>query len=80
MVVNYFTPMLPIRVLIPYTSHYHYYCKDHLGNNRVVVDEDGGIEQISHYYPYGGLFGDVNTSHVFSRLFVEDVKKNFATP
>ena len=45
----------------PYTSLYHYYCRDHLGNNRVVVSEDGEIEQVTHYYPYGGLFGDVNT-------------------
>ena len=48
-------------VFRPYTFHYHYYCKDHLGNNRVVVDEDGEIEQVTHYYPYGGLYGDVNT-------------------
>jgi RHS repeat-associated protein len=52
--VNHFHP-------VPYTFHYHYYCRDHLGNNRVVVSEDGEIEQVTHYYPYGGLFGDVNT-------------------
>lgn len=27
----------------PYTSHFHYYCRDHLGDNRVVVGEEGGI-------------------------------------
>lgn len=46
MLVNYFTPMLPIRennVFRPYTSHFHYYCRDHLGDNRVVVSEEGGI-------------------------------------
>ena len=55
--------ILPIRAhtYIPYTSHFHYYCRDHLGDNRVVVSEDGEIEQVTHYYPYGGLFGDVNT-------------------
>ncbi len=55
--------ILPIgaHTYIPYTSHFHYYCRDHLGNNRVVVSEDGEIEQVTHYYPYGGLFGDVNT-------------------
>ena len=36
----------------------HYYTKDHLGNNRVVVDEDGTLEQVTHYYPFGGIFGD----------------------
>ena len=37
--------MFPIKVLtyIPYTSHFHYYCRDHLGDNRVVVGEEGGI-------------------------------------
>lgn len=37
---------------------YHYYLKDHLGNNRVVVNIDGTVEQVNHYYPFGGLFGD----------------------
>ncbi len=49
------------KVFRPYTFQYHYYCKDHLGDNRVVVSEDGEIEQVTHYYPYGGLFGDVNS-------------------
>lgn len=34
---------------------YHYYLKDHLGNVRVVVSEDGTIEETNGYYPYGGL-------------------------
>lgn len=37
---------------------YHYYIKDHLGNNRVVLGEDGEVEQVNHYYPFGGLMGD----------------------
>ena len=32
---------------------YHYYAKDYLGNNRVVADEAGRIEEICHYYPFG---------------------------
>jgi RHS repeat-associated protein len=32
--------------------------QDHLGNNRLVVDEKGTIEQINHYYPFGGLMGE----------------------
>ena len=36
-------------------ASYHYYLKDHLGNNRVVVGENDSIEQVNHYYPYGGL-------------------------
>lgn len=34
---------------------FHYYLKDHLGNNRVVVSEDGKIEQVNDYYPTGAL-------------------------
>ena len=40
------------------TPTYHYYLQDHLGNNRVVVKQDGTIEQVNHYYPFGGLFGE----------------------
>jgi len=40
------------------TPTYHFYVQDHLGNNRLVVDEGGTIEQVSHYYPYGGLMGE----------------------
>ena len=37
---------------------YHYYLKDHLSGNRVVIDQTGKIEQTNHYYPYGGLMGE----------------------
>ena len=37
---------------------FHYYTQDHLGNNRTVVNEDGTLEQVTHYYPFGGIFGD----------------------
>ncbi len=40
------------------TPVYHYYLQDHLGNNRVVVNESGTVEQVNHYYPYGGLMGE----------------------
>lgn len=40
----------------------HYYTKDHLGNNRVVVNEDGTVEQTTHYYPFGGVFADAGTN------------------
>ena len=36
---------------------YHYYIKDHLGDNRVVLGESGEVEQVNHYYPFGGLMG-----------------------
>ena len=31
---------------------YHFYLKDHLGNNRVVANASGQVEQVNHYYPY----------------------------
>ncbi|WP_294550842.1 RHS repeat-associated core domain-containing protein [uncultured Bacteroides sp.] len=34
---------------------YHYYLKDHQGNNRIVFDEDGKVEERNDYYPFGGL-------------------------
>ncbi len=40
------------------TPTYHFYVRDHLGNNRLVVNENGTIEQVSHYYPFGGLMGE----------------------
>ena len=35
----------------------YYYLKDHLGNVRVVADQSGTVEQVNHYYPFGGLMG-----------------------
>ena len=32
---------------------YHFYLRDHLGNNRVVMAVDGTVEQVTHYYPFG---------------------------
>ena len=38
---------------------YHYFLKDHLGSNRVVVNYDSGdVEQVNHYYPYGELMAE----------------------
>ena len=36
---------------------YHYYLKDHQGNNRVVINQNGTTEQVNHYYPFGAFFG-----------------------
>ena len=43
------------------TPVYHYYLKDHQGNNRVVINQASTVEQVNHYYPFGGLF-EVNTA------------------
>ena len=39
---------------------FHYYEKDHLGSIRMVVNEKGTIEQVNHYYPFGGVYGDLS--------------------
>ena len=39
----------------------HYYIQDYQGNNRMVLSSDGTIEQVTHYYPYGGVIGDIST-------------------
>ena len=43
---------------------FHYYLKDHLGDNRVVVNESGAIEQINDYYPTGALMGSSTNGDV----------------
>ena len=40
------------------TPQFQFYLKDHLGNNRVVADANGNIEQVNHYYPFGGLMAE----------------------
>ena len=39
---------------------FHYYENDHLGSIRMVVNENGTIEQVNHYYPFGGVYGDLS--------------------
>ena len=41
----------------------YYYLRDYQGNNCVVLNQNGVVQQINHYYPYGSLMGEVmNTS------------------
>jgi len=40
------------------SPRYMYYVTDHLGNVRTVVDEDGNVCQVNHYYSYGDRFED----------------------
>jgi len=46
------------------TPVYHYYLKDHQGNNRVVINQAGTVEQVNHYYPFGGLMGESTSGGV----------------
>ena len=43
-------------------NKYHYFIRDHQGNNRVVVDLKGIVEEVNHYYPFGGLMANSSTS------------------
>ena len=40
---------------------WHYYIQDYMGNNRMVINKNGTVEQVTHYYPYGGVIGDIST-------------------
>lgn len=35
-------------------AEYHFYITGHQGNIRVVASQNGEVEQVNHYYPYGG--------------------------
>ena len=36
----------------------YYYLKNYQGNNSVVLNQNGVVQQINHYYPYGSLMGE----------------------
>lgn len=40
---------------------YHYYLQDHQGNNRVIADQAGAVEEVNHYYPFGGIFASTSS-------------------
>lgn len=48
-------------------NKYHYYLQDYQGNNRVVVSQNGTVEELNHYYPFVGIFA--------STLSVQPYKK-----
>ena len=36
----------------------HYYLRDHEGSIRMVFDQNARVEQVTHYYPFGGIYAD----------------------
>ncbi len=41
----------------------HYYVQDYQGNNRMVVNaHTNEVEQTTHYYPYGGIIGNLSSN------------------
>ena len=47
------------------TQQYHYYLKDHQGNNRVVINRSGTVEETNHYYPFGGVFATAGNTQPY---------------
>ena len=59
-------------------SKYHYYLKDHQGNNRVVISQSGTVEETNHYYPFGGAFASTSNVQPYKYNGKElDSKKGF---
>ncbi len=50
---------------------WHYYIQDYMGNNRLVVNKNGTVEQVTHYYPYGGVIGDISTNESLQKYKFE---------
>lgn len=48
-------------------TRYHYYITDHLGNNRVVINENNKVEQTVHYYPFGVVYADAGFNPNFQK-------------
>ncbi len=63
--ITFLATLVPQPLSVPaigYIPQFHYYVRDHLGSNRMVVGSDGTVEQTNQYYPYGGPWGDVSTN------------------
>jgi RHS repeat-associated protein len=39
---------------------YYFYIRDHLGNNRILADQEGNEEQSTQYYPFGMVMRETN--------------------
>ena len=55
---------------------WHYYNRDHLGNNREVVSESGVLEQVTNYYPFGAPFCERTTVGVNTNATLQRYKYN----
>ena len=56
--------LLLLLAVIPLQGHASHAC-DHQGNIRVVMGEDGTLEQVTHYYLFGGIYGDAGLNAEF---------------
>lgn len=55
-------------------NKYHYYLQDHQGNNRVVADQNGNVEEVNHYYPFGGIFANTSSTNLISIMERNGIK------
>ena len=55
---------------------WHYYNRDHLGNNREVVSESGTLEQVTNYYPFGAPFCERTTAGANTNATLQRYKYN----
>ena len=44
---------------------YHYFLRDYQGNNRVVICPNGTVEEVNHYYPFGGVFASTSSAQPY---------------
>lgn len=45
-------------------NQFYYFIQDHQGNNRVVVAQNGTVEEVNDYYPFGGLLSSSLSNNV----------------
>ena len=57
------------------TPAYYYYLKDHQGNNRVVLSSGGTAVEVSHYYPFGGVFASTGNVQPIFRIKMIDLPR-----
>ena len=57
-------------------NKYYYYLKDYQGNNRVVINQSGAVEETNHYYLFGGVFASSTSTQPYKYNSKEyDTKK-----
>lgn len=55
---------------------HHYFLQDYQGNNRVVIDNNNNVEEVNHYYPFGGVFASTSSVQPFKYNGKELDRKN----
>ena len=54
LIYNNMTPTILLTGYVTLSDNkYHFYYKDHEGNNRVVANQSNTVEQVNNHYPFG---------------------------